>query len=112
MSALLVIWGWLIIGAIIGRAVFVRILGDQPRRGLVERTNQYGWRYTVENGWTGAFRRAVWAAGVCLVAWPVALPVTLMLAHTAPEKLRAERRRLEAEIADLQRDAAAAGGQR
>jgi hypothetical protein len=112
MTPLLVIWGWLIIGAIIGRAVFVRILGDQPRRGIVERRGEFGHRYTVENGWTDAFRRAVWAAGVCLVAWPVALPVTLMLAHTGTEKLRAERRRLEAEIADLQRDAAAAGGVR
>jgi hypothetical protein len=112
MIPLLVIWGWLIIGAIIGRAVFVRILGHQPRRALVERKNQYGGWYTKENGWTGAFTRAVWASGVCLVAWPVALPVVLMLAHTGTEKLRAERRRLEAEIAELQRDVAAAGGVR
>jgi hypothetical protein len=112
MSALLVIWGWLIVGAIIGRAVFVRILGDQSRRGTVQRRGEYGHRYTKENGWTGAFTRALWAALACLVAWPVALPVTLMLAHTGTEKLRAERQRLEAEIADLQRDAAAAGGVR
>jgi hypothetical protein len=112
MSALLVIWGWLIVGAIIGRAAFVRTLGHQPRRGTVQRRGEYGHRYTMENGWTDAFRRAVCAAVACLVAWPVALPMTLMLAHTGTEKLRAERQRLEAEIADLQRDAAAAGGQR
>lgn len=111
MITLLAIWGWLLVGATIGRAVFVHILGDRDRRGLVDRKDQYNRRYTVENGWTGPFTRAVRASVACLVTWPVALPVILMFAHTGTEKLRsehqrleAERRRLEAEIAQLEKE--------
>lgn len=103
MTALLVIWGWLLIGAAIGRMVFVRILGDSPRRAAVVRRNQYGWKYETDSGWTDGFTRAVVAGVACLLAWPVALPVALMLSHTGTEKLRAQRERLQAEVAELQK---------
>jgi hypothetical protein len=106
MMPLLTIWGWLLIGAIIGRVAFVRILADQPRRGPVERTNQYGGRHTVEDGWTDAFGRAVGTGIACVVAWPLAVPLALMLAHTGTEKLRAKRERLAAEVAALQKQVA------
>lgn len=103
MTALLAIWGWLLIGAAIGRVVFVRVLGDHPRRGLVERTAEYGRRYTKEDGWTDPFARAVWTAVACVLAWPVALPLALMLSRTGTEKLRAQRERLQAQVAELQK---------
>jgi hypothetical protein len=109
MITLLSIWGWLLIGAVIGRAAFVRILGDQPRRGLVDRKDDCGRRYTAENGWTGAFGRALWAGVACVAAWPLALPLLLMLAHTGAEKLRAKRERLAAEVARLEREVSDAG---
>jgi WhiB family redox-sensing transcriptional regulator len=34
---LLTIWGWLLIGVALGRVLFVRVLGDQSRRGLADR---------------------------------------------------------------------------
>lgn len=104
MITLLTIWGWLLLGAAIGRAVFVRILADQPRRDLVERKDNYGRRYTKEDGWSDAFTRAVVASVACVVAWPVALPLTLMLAQTGTEKLRARRERLESEVARLEQE--------
>jgi hypothetical protein len=106
MIALLTIWGWLLIGAVIGRVAFVRILADQPRRGLVDRTDQYGRRYTVEDGWTDVFTRAVGTGIACVVGWPLAVPLALMLAHTGVEKLRAKRERLAAEVAALQKQVA------
>lgn len=104
MIPLLTIWGWLLIGAALGRVLFVRVLADQPRRGPVERTDSYNRLYTKENGWTDAFARAVWAGIACAVGWPVALPLALMLAHTSTEKLRAKRQRLQAEVAQLERE--------
>lgn len=104
MITLLAIWGWLLLGTAIGRILFVRVLGDQPRRDLVERKDQYNRWYTKDNGWTDAFARAVWAGIACVVAWPVALPVALMLAHTGAEKLSAKRERLAAEVARLERE--------
>jgi hypothetical protein len=102
MIPLLSIWGWLLLGAVIGRAAFVRILGDQPRRGPVEKKDQYGARYTIQDGWTAAFARALWTGIACVAAWPLALPLLLMLAHTGAEKLRAKRERLAAEVARLE----------
>jgi ABC-type spermidine/putrescine transport system permease subunit I len=107
---LLTIWGWLLIGVALGRVLFVRVLGDEPRRGAVERTDSYNRLYTKENGWTGAFNRAVWAGVACVVAWPVALPLALMLAHTGSEKLRAKRQRLQAEVAQLEQEIGADRG--
>jgi hypothetical protein len=104
MIILLITWGWLMIGVALGRVLFVRVLGDQPRRAAVDRKDQYGRRYTEENGWTDAFARAVWAGIACAVGWPVALPLALMLAHTSTEKLRAKRQRLQAEVAQLERE--------
>jgi hypothetical protein len=96
MATLLTIWGWLLLGAAIGRVLFVRTLADQPRR------RQGRGRNEADNPWTDAFTRAVWAGLACVVAWPVVLPAALMLAHTGTEKLRAKRDRLAAEVARLE----------
>jgi hypothetical protein len=103
MIVLLTIWGWLLLGCAIGRVMFVRILGDQPRREWFQKRDEYN-RLKEGYGWTGAFIRAVWAGIACAVAWPVALPVCLMLAHTGTEKLRAKRERLAAEVAALRKE--------
>lgn len=105
MIVLLAIWLWLLIGATIGRIVFVRILGDNPRRAAVTRRDRYDRRYD-GIGWTEVFTRAVSASIACVVAWPVALPLALMLAHTGTEKLQAKRARLEDEVARLEREIA------
>lgn len=97
MVALLIVWLWLLIGAAIGRVMFVRILGDQPRRKP---------RGRGEDEWTDTFVRAVWAGLACVTVWPLAIPIAIMLAQTGAEKLRAKRERLEAEIARLEREVA------
>lgn len=104
MITLLAIWGWLLVGAAVGRIVFVRTLGDEPRRGEAERKDDRGRTYIVADAWTRPFRRAFWSGLACFAAWPVALPLALMLAHTGAEKLRAKRDRLSAEVARLEAD--------
>lgn len=103
MIALAYIWAWLLLGVAIGRMLFVRILADRPRREARTRHDERGRPIGERAAWSDAFVRALWTGLACVIAWPITLPLALMLAQTGTEKLRTKRERLAAEVARLEK---------
>lgn len=75
--------GWFVIGTLLGRMVFVHILGESARRD--------GRGY-----WTPRYSRAVWASLFCIPLWPIVVPILLMTSTTPIERLDRSRRELAA----------------
>lgn len=89
MIALGIIAGYLLIGFLVSRRVFVNTLGDHARI----RERSYGYIF-----WTSEFTAALWWAITAIPAWPLVGPLRLVFGDTPHEKTvkrQAELKKLE-----------------
>lgn len=106
MEVLAVIAAYLAIGTVIGRILFVKVLGDSPRQIIGHHVNEFGYRREKEElvdspQLVSATNYAIGA----LFIWWLALPLFLMQSPTKTEKIqirRAEMEKLQEEMKALE----------
>lgn len=87
---LLAAWGYLMVGASLGRAVYVRHLGNEPR-------------YNRHDRLTERAAAATSAAFFTFFGWPITLPFWLMVRPTPIERAQSMRQELEEAQKELER---------